>query len=120
MPTYVYACKECEHKFEIFQSFSDRTLRTCPNCGQKALARVIFPAGVVFKGSGFYVNDSKESRSGDKSKKVGAESKSESKSKSKSDSPSDSTPSNGTGSKAKSKKSDSALSSTSSESRSKS
>ncbi len=120
MPTYVYACKECEHKFEIFQSFSGRTLRTCPNCGQKALARVIFPAGVVFKGSGFYVNDSKESRSGDKSKKVGAEAKSDSKSKSKSDSPSDSTASNGAGSKAKSKKTDSARQSTSSGSKSKS
>ena len=120
MPTYVYACKECEHKFEIFQSFSGRTLRTCPNCGQKALARVIFPAGVVFKGSGFYVNDSKESRSGDKSKKVGAEAKPDSKSKSKSDSPSDITASNGAGSKAKSKKPDSARQSTSSGSKSKS
>ena len=63
MPTYVYACKACEHQFEKFQSFNARALRTCPNCGEKALQKVIFPAGVVFKGSGFYVNDSKSSSS---------------------------------------------------------
>ena len=63
MPTYVYACKACEHQFEIFQSFNDRARRTCPDCGEKALSKVIFPAGVVFKGSGFYVNDSKGSSS---------------------------------------------------------
>ena len=63
MPTYVYACKACEHQFEKFQSFNARALRTCPSCGEKALQKVIFPAGVVFKGSGFYVNDSKSSSS---------------------------------------------------------
>lgn len=63
MPTYVYACKACEHQFEKFQSFSAKALRTCPNCGEKALSKVIFPAGVVFKGSGFYINDSKGSSS---------------------------------------------------------
>ena len=63
MPTYVYACKACEHQFEIFQSFTDKARRTCPDCGEKALSKVIFPAGVVFKGSGFYVNDSKGSSS---------------------------------------------------------
>jgi putative FmdB family regulatory protein len=63
MPTYVYACKNCQHRFEIFQSFSDKTLRKCPDCGEKALGKVIFPAGVLFKGSGFYVNDSKGSGS---------------------------------------------------------
>ncbi len=63
MPTYVYACKACEHQFEIFQSFNDRARRTCPDCGEKALSKVIFPAGVVFRGSGFYVNDSKGSSS---------------------------------------------------------
>ena len=63
MPTYVYACKACAHQFEKFQSFSAKALRTCPNCGEKALSKVIFPAGVVFKGSGFYVNDSKVSSS---------------------------------------------------------
>ena len=59
MPTYVYACKNCEHRFEIFQSFSAKAIRKCPDCGEKQLVKVIFPAGVVFKGAGFYVNDSK-------------------------------------------------------------
>lgn len=59
MPTYVYECAECEHRFEVFQSFSAKTLRKCPQCRRSALRKVLFPAGVVFKGSGFYVNDSR-------------------------------------------------------------
>lgn len=59
MPTYEYVCTECEHRFEKRQSFSDKALRTCPSCGKKALRKVLFPTGVVFKGSGFYVTDSK-------------------------------------------------------------
>ena len=59
MPTYVYKCKECGHRFEIFQSFSAEALHTCPECREVALRKVLFPAGVVFKGSGFYVNDSR-------------------------------------------------------------
>ncbi len=59
MPTYEYVCKECEHRFEKRQSFSEKALRTCPNCGKKELRKVLFPTGVVFKGSGFYVTDSK-------------------------------------------------------------
>ena len=62
MPTYVYECKTCEHRFEIFQSFSAEPLRTCPECSTVALRKVLFPAGVVFKGSGFYVNDSRGPR----------------------------------------------------------
>ena len=62
MPTYVYECKDCGHRFELFQSFSAEALRTCPECHQVALRKVLFPAGVVFKGSGFYVNDSRGPR----------------------------------------------------------
>lgn len=62
MPTYVYECKTCRHRFEMFQSFSAEALRNCPECDQAALRKVLFPAGVVFKGSGFYVNDSREPR----------------------------------------------------------
>ena len=103
MPTYVYACKECKHQFEIFQSFSDKAVRTCPDCGEKALSKVIFPAGVVFKGSGFYVNDSKVSA---RSSSSTTESASESESKSKTAS------SNGADSKSKSEKPDAAKEST--------
>lgn len=61
MPTYVYACQSCEHQFEIFQSFSDKARRTCPECKELQLRKVLFPARVGFKGSGFYVTDSKAS-----------------------------------------------------------
>ncbi len=63
MPTYVYECKNCHHRFEKFQSFKAEALDTCPECDAIALRKVLFPAGVVFKGSGFYVNDSRSSGS---------------------------------------------------------
>ena len=57
MPTYEYKCKKCEHDFEIFQNMSDDKLDKCPKCGGK-ISRVIFGGtGIIFKGSGFYVND---------------------------------------------------------------
>ena len=58
MPTYQYACTECGHEFEQFQSFSDDALTICPNCGGK-LRKVYGSVGVVFKGSGFYRTDSR-------------------------------------------------------------
>ena len=57
MPTYEYECKKCHHHFEVFQAMSDEPLKKCPKCG-KELRRLIFGgAGVIFKGSGFYVTD---------------------------------------------------------------
>lgn len=59
MPTYVYACDACGKQFEQFQSFKDEPLSVC-RCGQSGqVRRVIQPAGVVFKGSGWYINDSR-------------------------------------------------------------
>lgn len=58
MPTYEYACTECGHAFDAVQSFSDAALTECPECGGK-LRKVFSAAGVVFKGSGFYRNDSR-------------------------------------------------------------
>jgi putative FmdB family regulatory protein len=63
MPTYQYACTECGHAFEQFQSFSDDSLTECPECSGR-LRKLFNAVGVVFKGSGFYRNDS---RSPDKS-----------------------------------------------------
>ena len=58
MPTYQYACTECSHAFEQFQSFSDNSLTECPEC-QGRLRKVFNAVGVVFKGSGFYRTDSR-------------------------------------------------------------
>ena len=58
MPTYQYACTECGHAFEQVQSFSDDALTVCPEC-QGRLRKVFNAVGVVFKGSGFYRNDSR-------------------------------------------------------------
>ncbi len=60
MPTYQYACTECGHAFDQFQSFSDDALTVCPECGGK-LRKVYNAVGVVFKGSGFYRTDSRSS-----------------------------------------------------------
>ena len=53
MPTYEYACRECGHRFEAWQHMTDDPLTVCPKCNG-AIHRVLFPAGIVFKGSGFY------------------------------------------------------------------
>lgn len=62
MPTYQYACKNCGHRFEVVQSFSDPSLTECPEC-QGQLRKVFNSVGVVFKGSGFYRNDSRSGTS---------------------------------------------------------
>ncbi|UMG93729.1 FmdB family zinc ribbon protein [Nocardioides sp. TF02-7] len=58
MPTYQYACTDCSHAFEQFQSFSDDALTVCPECSGR-LRKVFNAVGVVFKGSGFYRTDSR-------------------------------------------------------------
>ena len=56
MPTYEYACSTCHHRFEAWQKMSDEPLTICPECGAH-IRRVLYPAGIVFKGSGFYKTD---------------------------------------------------------------
>jgi putative FmdB family regulatory protein len=56
MPTYEYLCKECSHRFEQWQKMIDEPLKVCSTCGGP-LRRVYYPAGIVFKGSGFYKTD---------------------------------------------------------------
>ena len=57
MPTYDYECNgPTAHRFEKFQKFSDPPLAECPECGA-SVRRVIYPAGVIFKGPGFYKTD---------------------------------------------------------------
>jgi putative FmdB family regulatory protein len=62
MPTYVYGCDACGHRFERFQKFSDEPIRVCPECNQ-AVRRIFQPAGIVFKGSGWHITDYKKSGS---------------------------------------------------------
>lgn len=63
MPTYQYACTECGHSFEQFQSFSEDALTVCPECNGR-LRKLFNAVGVVFKGSGFYRTDSRSGSSG--------------------------------------------------------
>ena len=56
MPTYEYLCQTCSHRFETWQKMTDDPLTTCPEC-ESPIRRVLYPAGVVFKGSGFYKTD---------------------------------------------------------------
>ena len=79
MPTYQYACTECSHAFEQFQSFSDNSLTECPEC-QGRLRKVFNAVGVVFKGSGFYRTDSREKVPASSSSETKSEIKSETKS----------------------------------------
>ena len=58
MPTYDYECKKCSHTWEAFQPITAAPLKKCPECGKSAAKRVIGPgAGIIFKGSGFYLTD---------------------------------------------------------------
>ncbi len=98
MPIYEYACKECGAVTDIRHGFKESTDEACPTCGG-ALARRFNPAGIVFKGSGFYVTDSRKANgtssestpasSESKSDSAPAETKSESKSEPKSEPKSD-------------------------------
>jgi putative FmdB family regulatory protein len=60
MPTYEYACPKCGHQFEQFQSMRDEPLKRCPKCKKLSLKRLVSGgAGLIFKGSGFYITDYK-------------------------------------------------------------
>ena len=57
MPTYEYKCLECDHKFEAFQSMKDDPLESCPECEGNVKRLISSGAGLIFKGSGFYITD---------------------------------------------------------------
>ena len=82
MPTYSYACTECDNRFDQVQAFTDDALTTCPKCNGR-LRKLFGKVGVVFKGSGFYRTDNRESS---KSASNGSASSSESSSSGSSDS----------------------------------
>jgi len=68
MPTYDYECMECKNRFEIFHSMKDDPIQKCQKCGGKVKKLIGAGAGIIFKGSGFYVNDYGKSSSPLKSK----------------------------------------------------
>jgi putative FmdB family regulatory protein len=77
MPTYEYVCKKCGHEFESFQSISAQPLQTCPKelCARKKWGRgrvtkkISGGAGLLFKGSGFYITDYRSQKYKDAAKK---------------------------------------------------
>jgi putative FmdB family regulatory protein len=77
MPTYEYACLSCGTHIEVFQHFNEESLTECGVCGGP-LRKVFHPAGILFKGSGFYATDSRASRSkgpsgdGERTERAGA------------------------------------------------
>lgn len=66
MPTYDYVCTKCGHEMEVFQSMKDAPLKKCPACKKQGLKRLLGGgAGLIFKGSGFYITDYKKKSGGD-------------------------------------------------------
>lgn len=61
MPTYEYICTKCGHEFEAFQSITEEPVKTCPKCKGKVERKISGGAGLIFKGSGFYITDYKKS-----------------------------------------------------------
>lgn len=89
MPIYEYECQSCKHRFEILQKMADAPLETCERCSGK-LVKLLSPAGLMFKGSGWYVTDysqkmksKEETKTGEAPKKEKEESKKEKKEESK-------------------------------------
>jgi len=62
MPTYEYKCEACGEHFDLFQSITAKPIRKCPKCGKSRAKRLIGSgAGLIFKGSGFYITDYRDS-----------------------------------------------------------
>ncbi len=99
MPTYDYKCDACGHAFEKFQSIKADPLKVCPNCGQETVRRLIgMGAGLIFKGSGFYITDYREKGYADQAKADSGTPKTEAKGDgSKSEKPVSTEPSKSTG-----------------------
>jgi len=88
MPTYEYKCEACGHAFEKFQSIKAAPIRKCPNCGKMKVKKLISKgAGLIFKGSGFYITDYRSEGYKDQAKadSGGGETKTDSKEPAKSD-----------------------------------
>ena len=99
MPTYGYRCTECKYEFSVFQNMKDDPVATCPEC-TGAVKRLLYPVGIVFKGTGWYINESRPAEKTEKSETAAkderadtkTESGAEAKTDSKADAPSESKP----------------------------
>ena len=80
MPIYEYECKECGQRFEKMQPVTAEPLTECINCGKGPVSRVFHPVGVIFKGSGWYINDSRKGATSSGTSEPNSDSKSEAKS----------------------------------------
>jgi len=85
MPTYEYECTKCSNHFEVFQAMTDEPVKKCPQCGKAVRRLILGGAGVIFKGSGFYVTDkaakTAETKTGTKTGKSSSEATSSSEAK---------------------------------------
>ena len=63
MPTYEYYCTACGFEFEEFQSIASEPISICPTCGEHVKRKISGGAGLIFKGTGFYITDYKNSKS---------------------------------------------------------
>lgn len=107
MPTYEYRCPSCRTEFEKFQRMSDEPVAECPQCGARAERRLSAGAGLLFKGSGFYITDYrsdsyKKAAQADSGGSGGAEGSSKSEGSAKSEGPSKSGTASNTDSSSKS------------------
>ena len=85
MPTYSYICEACSHEFERFHAMTDEPIQLCPSCGRKRVRRRIGAgAGLIFKGSGFYLTDYARKSAPETSSNGGGEKEKTSKDKTKS------------------------------------
>ncbi len=88
MPLYTYQCGNCGVQFEQLQKFTDKPIKRCPECNKSSVRRLIQPAGIIFKGSGWYKTDNRSSSSSPSSStsSTGKNSKTETKSEAKTES----------------------------------
>ena len=83
MPTYEYRCDSCDYAFEEFQSIKDDPINECPKCGESVRKLISTGAGLIFKGSGFYITDYKNKKSSSPSSGNGEKSSTEKKTEAK-------------------------------------
>src|ERR1700721_564490 len=76
LPTYGYQCTQCQHEFSVFQNMKDEPVRICPECSS-AVKRLMYPVGIVFKGSGWYINDSRKPDTSESDEKAAKSDKSD-------------------------------------------